>query len=646
MGNAASSVDVAVDPDRSKGWIRRFQPVVSAHKRAILVALVGSIIASGIQVVGPYVLAEAVDNSLLAHRSSLKTYVAILALLAALRFIIGYFYRFTLLRNAYNIEYDLRTMIYRHLTTLSASFYDRTSSGQLVARANSDVRVIQMLLAFGPNILSQLVLFLLAVAVMLTMSPTLTLVVVVAMPLVMLAGRRMRSQMLPSSWLVQSRRADITSKVDEYVEGVRVVKAYAREPEQLSLMSRLSRRLQWASVYQIDIQARWAPLAQNIPRLGLLGVLLYGGWLVIGGRIPVGDLVAFSAYVVMLQAPFQMLGVLLAQFQRAAASAGRILELMDEKPDITDSPDSVPLVDPVGRVEFDGISFAYPGRQVLIQDFTLTLEPGQTVALVGRTGCGKSTVAKLLARFYDISSGEIRIDGMDIRKATLSSLRKCVGVVGDDPFLFTASLAENISYANPAAGKAAVMDAVVAAGLLDVVEKLPQGMDTVIGERGDTLSGGERQRVAIARLLLAEPIIAVFDDATSSIDVELEMALHRTIATMKNSRTLLLVAHRLSTVTLADRVVLMEAGRIVAEGTHEELVSASYAYKHIFDESGRATAGQAIPDHVVPGKSYSEYSVSGRAVDPDAGRGLHRVASKAAHASPSDEVIGQDALQP
>ncbi len=629
-----ASVSVFVDLDRSKGWIRRFWPVVSAHKRAIMVALAGSIIASGIQVAGPYVLAQAVDNSLLTHRSSLETYVVILTLLAIARFAIGYLYRFTLLRNAYNIEYDLRTMIYKHLTTLSASFYDRTSSGQLVARANSDVRVIQMLLAFGPNILSQLVLFLLALIVMLAMSPTLSLVVVVVMPLVMLVGRKMRGQMLPSSWLVQSRRADITSKVDEYVEGVRVVKAYAREPEQFSTMSRLSRRLQWASVYQIDIQARWAPLAQNIPRLGLLGVILYGGWLVIGGQIPIGDLVAFSAYVVMLQAPFQMLGVLLAQFQRASASAGRILELMDERPDITDRPGAVALLEPAGRVEFDGVCFAYPGRQMLIQDFTLDLEPGQTVALVGRTGCGKSTVAKLMARFYDISSGEIRIDGTDIREATLSSLRKCVGMVGDDPFLFTASLAENISYANPDAGEAAVMKAARAAGLMGVVEKLPQGMDTVIGERGYTLSGGERQRVAIARLLLAEPVIAVFDDATSSIDVELEISLHRAIADMKGGKTLLLVAHRLSTVALADRVAFMEMGRIVAEGTHEGLMSSEPRYKHIFDETKHNASGHGADRTVHPGATVGE--------DPAA----HPLDPLDVLAGTSDGVLGRDTMQP
>ena len=388
--------------------------------------------------------------------------------------------------------------------------------------------------------------------------------------------------MLPSSWLVQARRADITSMSGENTEGVRVIKAYGREEQQVGLMSRLSRRLQWATVYQVDIQAKWAPIAQNIPRLGLLGVLLYGGWLVIHGTLPVGDLVAFSAYVVMLQAPFQMLGVLLVQFQRAAASAGRILELLDERPEIYDSPGAVDLPDPQGRVEFDSVSFRYPSRPLLLDGFSLTLEPGDTVAITGMTGCGKSTIAQLLARFYDVSAGSIMIDGIDVRDIKLDSLRKCAGIVGDDPFLFTASLLENISYANPDVTMDRIWEVAGQAGMLHLIEELPQGLDTVVGERGYTLSGGERQRVAIARLLIADPKIIVFDDATSAVDVETETALHAGISAIRGGKTILLIAHRLSTIQLADRVAYMKSGRIVASGSHEELLERVPGYCRIY----------------------------------------------------------------
>ncbi|MGH2860683.1 MAG: ABC transporter ATP-binding protein, partial [Solirubrobacteraceae bacterium] len=392
--------------------------------------------------------------------------------------------------------------------------------------------------------------------------------------------------LFPVSWLIQARLAEIATIVDENINGVRVVKSFVGEQRELHTLQRAADQLQWSYVQDADVRARFTPVVQNLPQVGMALVLLLGGYLVIHGQLGVGAILAFSAYIVMLQAPFQMLGMLVMLGQRAAASAGRIYEVLDEQPSVVDGPLAVDLRDSRGEVSFERVSFAYSDDGPLILDhLDLHLQPGETVAMVGRTASGKSTVARLLSRFYDVTGGTLRIDGHDVREITVESLRQQVGVVLDEPFLFSVSIRDNIAYGRPDAPLDEVRAAARAAGAERFIEHLPEGYETVVGERGYTLSGGQRQRIAIARTLLVNPPILVLDDATSAVDVQVEQEIHEALKTLMQGRTTLIVAHRLSTIGLADRVVLLDGGAVVADGTHAELMESSSLYVEVLAQA-------------------------------------------------------------
>jgi ATP-binding cassette subfamily B protein len=393
--------------------------------------------------------------------------------------------------------------------------------------------------------------------------------------------------------VVQQRTADVATIVDENVNGVRVVRSFAAERRQINQLAKAARRLQWVNVETVDARARYAPLMENLPRVGLVIVLLYGGTLVINGSIQLGALVAFNAYILMMQTPFRLLGFFLMLQHRAGASAERIYELLDEQPEIVERPGAIDLVEASGRVELRDVRFGYgdDGPDVL-DGLDLSIEPGEVVAIVGRTGSGKSTIARLLPRFYDVRDGQVLIDGHDVRDLTLASLRSHVAVVLDEPFLFSISVRDNIAYGRPDASLEDVIAAAEAAQAHGFIEELPEGYDSVLGERGYTLSGGQRQRIAIARALLLNPRVLVFDDATSAIDVHVEQAIHDALTERLEGRTTLLIAHRLSTINLADRVVLLEGGRVAASGTHRQLMSTEPRYAqvlaHLDDEEAAA----------------------------------------------------------
>jgi ATP-binding cassette subfamily B protein len=583
-----------IDPDATKSWLARAKPIVMAHKGIFLTSLALSFLALIIQVQIPVFVEGAIDKSLSGGRhTALGHYVTWIIILGVLRLIMGYISQLFLFETAYAIEYDLRTIMYEHLTRMSFPFYDRVQSGQLISRANSDIRSVQMYLAFAPSILVQCGVAVVAFAYMLRINVPLAFVAMATMPIVFWVGVKMRKDMFPVSWLIQARLADVATIVDENVNGVRVVKSFAAEDQQLHTLGKAAERVQWANIKDADIRAKWSPTLENLPRLGMALVLLYGGWLAINGHTTVGAIVAFNFYILMLQPPFRLLGLIIMMGQRAAASAERIYEILDTEPEIVDRPGAVDLVECAGDVRFDDVIFVYPTGTPVLSGFDLALRPGETVALVGRTGSGKSTVSRLVARFYDVTGGSLRVDGHDVRDLTLASLRSHIGIVLDEPFLFSVSIADNIAYGRPDALRADIEAAARAAGADGFIDALPEGYETVVGERGYTLSGGQRQRIAIARTLLTNPPILILDDATSAIDVKVEQEIHGALRTLMEGRTTLIIAHRLSTISLADRVVLIDDGRVVADGTHAELLASEPRYGQVLAQ-GDPDARQAL----------------------------------------------------
>jgi ATP-binding cassette subfamily B protein len=569
---------------------------VLSHKGALALALGSALLSMVLSLELPRVLNQAFTRALATHEVSLSHFVWEIALLAAASGLTGYAARQYLMRVAYGLEADLRDLMYAHLSRMSARFFDRHQSGQLISRANSDIRAVQMYLAFGPFVVVQCLSAVIAFGFMLTIDVPLAFAAMVTVPLVAWAAIRMRRTLLPASWLIQSRLAEVATIVDENINGVRVVKSFAAEGREVRALTKASDRLSWAYVKDADLRARLAPVVQNVSQLGMVLVLLLGGYEVVHGRLEVGAILAFSAYVGILQGPFQMLGMLVMLGQRAAASAGRVYELLDEQPDIVDRPGATALEVSTGEVAFEGVRFGYlPGRPVL-DGFDLHLRRGETVALVGRTGCGKSTVARLLPRSYDVDAGAIRVDGVDVRDVTLTSLRAAVGVVMEEPFLFSSTIRDNIAYGVPGASLEQVREAARRAGADEFVSALPGGYDTVVGERGYSLSGGQRQRIALARTLLVGAPVLVLDDATSSLDVEVEAAIHDALTDVLADRTVLVVAHRLSTIALADRVVVMDEGRVVADGTHAELLASSSVYRDVLAHVEEHTPPEPAPE--------------------------------------------------
>ena len=576
--------------------MRRLLPIAKSHKKSLYIGLFTGVIALVLNVAVPAIARNAIDAALEADREALTTWAIILISIGVGRFVFGALYRYSLFQLAWGVETDLRTLLYSHLTKLSFSYFDRTQSGEVISRANSDIRSIQVLLAFGPLIGMTIISFILAFGYMMTLHVPLTLVSLITLPGVYFFGQKLRRVVFPLTWVSQARLAELATIVDENVNGIRVVKSFAAEKQQVGLLQRAAEHIKWVNVEAIRARAKYNPIIESLPRVGMALVLLYGGYLAIEGTVSIGTLFAFNAYVIMLQAPFRMFGFLLLQTQRASASAQRIFEVIDEEPTIVDSENATHLLDVEGSIVFEDVHFTYPSKREesgpgassqideVLSGFNLTIRPGETVAIVGRTGSGKSTIGRLLNRFYDPTSGKILVDGNDIRDVTLDSLRHQIGIVFDEPFLFSSSVAENIAYSNPNASLEEIASAAKAAEASGFIQELSEGYETVVGERGYTLSGGQRQRIALARTLLEKTPILVLDDATSAIDVEIEAKIHDALAKHLSGRTTVLIAQRVSTISLADRVVLIEDGVVVADGTHSELMANDQRYVSILAE--------------------------------------------------------------
>ena len=592
-------------PDRSRHWLRRISPVLARQRRAFAVAVAAGLVSVAATAVVPVVIGRGVDAA--AAGEALRPWVLALGVLAAIRFVLGFAYRYGLFRSAHRIEADLRILTFERLTELSFSYWDRTQTGQVISRANSDIRSIQLLFAFGPILAMQIVMLAMGLTAMLLLSLPLTLVGMAPLPVVLYVGIRLRHHVFPLSWVTQARMADLATIVDENIQGAQIVRTFAQEQNQVTLLARSALRLRWAGTATADARARHAPIMEALPRLGLALVLLVGGLLAIDGRVAVGDIVAFNAYVLIMAGPFRMIGFVMIQWQRASAAAQRVFEMLDEIPEISERPDALPIVEPAGRVELDDVAFAYATGDgtAVIDGLSMVVEAGETVAVVGRTGSGKSTIARLLPRFYDVDRGAVRVDGVDVRDLRLSDLRRAVTVVNDEPFLFATSVRDNVAFARPDADEASVAVALVDAAAGGFVASMPSGADTRLGERGATISGGQRQRLAIARALVADPAVLVLDDATSAIDAEVEERIHAALRERRAQRTTILIAHRLSTIALADRVVFVSGGKAAATGSHRHLLRTVPEYAEVLTDmeaagdstvpSDRSAAGDGSP---------------------------------------------------
>lgn len=590
-GRQYTGPSAQLDARRELSWLRRLLPVALADKPVWVAAALAALAGLFGSVAGPYVLGVAINDALGTSSTTnrpLLHYLGALLVIGVLRAVGQGGYRYALYRVGYRLETDLRALVYQHLTRLSFSFFDRVQTGQIISRANSDIRSVQTFLTIAPLMAVACMSFVLALGFMLSTHVGLTLASLVALPFVYLIGKRMRRTNFPLSFIVQARQAELASVVDESIQGVRVVKSFAAEPRQIGRLAHAAQRLQWAASEMAIVRARFGPMMENVARISPALLLLYGGMLVIDGSLDgVGTLVTFNTYLMMLQAPFRVLGFFLSVSQRAEASAQRIFELLDEPIAVAERPDARALPEGAGRVELRDVTFGYGDGEAVLRELALEAMPGETIAIVGRSGSGKSTIARLLLRFYDVRAGVIAIDGADIAGATLQSVRDTVGYVPEEPFLFSASVHDNIAFGKPDATRQEVAAAARDAMADDFVQALPEGYDTRVGERGYTLSGGQRQRIALARVLLTNPRILVLDDATSSVDAVTEAAIHRALHARRKDRTTLLIAHRESTIRLADRVVLIEDGRAVATGAHEALLVHEPRYARVLASAER-----------------------------------------------------------
>jgi ABC-type multidrug transport system fused ATPase/permease subunit len=517
-------------------------------------------------------------------------------------------------RVSLGVEFDLRNRLYGHLQNLELAFFDRQQTGQLMSRATVDLQAVRFFLGYGLVFIVQSILtILLAAVAMFWLEPGLAALALAPVPFVVLVAWRYGSRSRPALQAVQQRIAELTADVEENISGVRVVKAFAAESRQLARFGDSVGRVFDQAMAATRLRAFYNPFIGFLPNLGLAVILLLGGRAVVDGRISLGDFTAFYAYLLMLIAPMRQLGMALGMSQRAVASGARIFEVLDRPPRVQSPPAPVALPDGPGRVELTAVTFTYDGASMpALHDVDLVVEGGRTVALVGGTGSGKTTLVQLVSRLYDVDAGSVRVDGADVRSLALEELRREIAIVDDDPFLFSASVHENIAYARPEATREEVERAAERAQAAGFIAALPAGYDTRVGERGLTLSGGQRQRIAIARALLAEPRILVLDDATSSVDASTEQAIKQALkeagagprsGRVGAGRTTFVIAHRLSTIALADEIVVLEGGRVVAQGTHDELMRVSPLYAEI--------AAKGLPDQVFLTRKPPEAQVAG-----------------------------------
>jgi ATP-binding cassette subfamily B protein len=591
---------------KQRGWIRRMGTYLRPHRGKVFVAFGAAVLGTTIAAFSPIVERAVVDDGIVSRRGSLAGWLLLLVGFGVVRFGAAYVRRYWGGRVSLDVQHDLRTAIFEQLQRLDFARHDEMQTGQLVSRASSDVTLIQGLLAFLPIALGNVIMFVVSVALMLWLSPMLTVIMLVVAPLLLFTAIKLRTTIFPASWDAQQKAGDVAIVVEEAITGVRVVKGFGQEQQELDRLVSDARRLYGSRTRLVRIQARLQPALQTIPALAQVAVLALGGWLALHGRITIGTFYAFMAYVSNLVPPVRMLAGVLTVGQLARAGAERVFDLLDSNPLVDDSPDAADLQPSRGDVTFDHVTFGYLRSEPVLRDFSLRVAPGETVALVGTSGSGKSTVGLLLPRFYDVQQGAVRVDGADVRDVTLASLRRQIGVVFEDSFLFSDTVRANIAFGRPDATDDDVVTAARAAEAHEFIERLPNGYDTVVGEQGLTLSGGQRQRVALARALLTRPRILLLDDATSSVDARVEEEIHATLSRLLEGHTTILIAHRRSTLALADRIVVVDAGSVVDSGPHDELWARCRLYRTLLSGPGEDAEGVDAADEVMADAATAE----------------------------------------
>ena len=555
------------------------------YRRGVIVSFALAAVAMGTGVLIPFLVGRTVDEI---RKGESNLWPLAFAIVGAglVRLAFSVLRRLIAGRVSLGVEYDLRNRMYRHLQSLELAFFDEQQTGQLMSRSTVDLQAVRFFLGYGLIfILQSLVTILVAAAVMLALNVELGLLALAPAPLIFVVALRYGRRNRPASQEVQQRIAELTAEVEENVGGIRLVKAFAREERQLDRVRSRAARVFEQSMVSTRLRAFYNPFIGFLPNLGLVVVLLVGGRQAVNGDITVGEFVAFYGYVQVLVGPVRMLGIALGMAQRAVASGARVFEVLDRRPEMTVPDAAPPLPAGDGHVELRDVTFTYVGAdEPVLRGVELDVPAGRTIALVGGTGSGKSTLVSLLPRLYDPSSGSVWIDGADVASVRLESLRSQVGLVSDDPFLFSDTIRNNIAYARADAPQEAIEDAARRADIHDFIVSLPDGYDTLVGERGVTLSGGQRQRVAIARALVMDPRVLILDDATSSVDASTEAEIKRALRELMEGRTTFIIGHRLSTIALADEIVVLEGGVIAARGTHDELVESSELYREIAEK--------------------------------------------------------------
>ncbi|HEX4690486.1 MAG TPA: ABC transporter ATP-binding protein [Solirubrobacteraceae bacterium] len=562
------------------------------YRAAAIWSVVLAGLAMGATVLIPFLTGRAVDAIGRHDRAALELAAGLVAAAALGRLVLSVARRLVAGRVSLGVEVDLRNIVYTHLQQLELGFFAGQQTGQLMSRATVDLQSVRFFLGYGLVFIAQSALtIILAAVAMLALQPELGALALSPVPFVVFVAARYGRRSRPALQEVQQRIAELTADVEENVSGVRVVKAFAAEERQMGRFRGSVTRVFDQNLTATKLRAFYNPFIGFLPNLGLAIILLVGGRQVVKGTLSLGDFTAFYSYLLMLIVPMRQLGVALGLAQRATASGARLFQVLDRAPRLTAPAAAPPLPEGRGRVELDHVSFRYSEEsQEILRDVDVVIEPGTTVALVGATGAGKTTLVQLLPRLYDPTAGSVRIDGADLREVDLASLRREIAVVDDDPFLFSDTVANNIAYANPDASREAVERAAERAQAAGFIGELPDGYDTRVGERGLTLSGGQRQRLAIARAFLADPRILILDDATSSVDASTEQAIKAALREVMAGRTTFIIAHRLSTIALADDIIVLEKGRVEARGTHLELLEASPLYAEI--------AEKGLPDQV------------------------------------------------